>query len=231
MIHKIHCSRAYHELAFEKIKAFCLLVKAGFFGNNPPFAILPLTEVDYETLITVYDAALTAYTNGGDAQHGAFLTAKTALMDATDLIAIAVDNVALGNDNIIILGGFTPTKANSEGVKPLQCIVTVKRGIAGELIPSCEKIDNARNYVCFVTEGAPMPEGGTIDANGRLVWTIDPLDPPVNPPFASLQIDFTIQRIKHFQNLKHDVTYYFYFFAVNATGTGPVSEVVSMVCW
>jgi hypothetical protein len=112
----------------------------------------------------------------------------------------------------------------------VQCIVEVKRGIANELIASCQVIDNARNYGCIVTEGAPLSDTNIIDASGRLIWTIDPLAPPVIP-FASVQFDFNIQRVKSFQGLKHDVTYYFYFFAVNATGVGPVSEVVMMVCW
>ncbi len=83
-----------------------------------------------------------------------------------------------------------------------------------------------------MTEGAPLPGGSIIDSDGRLAWIVNP-DPGTGTgiEFVSIQIDFTTQRVKSFKNLKHDVTYYFYFFAVNATGVGPVSEVVSIVCW
>jgi hypothetical protein len=227
----IHCSRAYRQLLPEFLKAFCMRIYNGYYNNNPPFIVIPVPVADYLAQIDAFEAARVAFVNGGANQKGDFLIKMGTLIASTDKLAYETDLVAQGNTVIIELAEFEPTHARSEGVKPLQCIVEVKRGIAGELIPSCEKIDNASYYICIMTAGAPLPEGSAMDANGRLVWTIDPLAPPVNPPFSSLQVDFTSQRTKHFQNLDHDTTYYFYFFAVNATGVGPVSEVVSMVCW
>ncbi len=228
MSKKIHASLSYHEEPFTDVKTFCQGIINGYYGNNPPFTVLTISQVDYQALIDTYELARIAYENGGTDQRGDFLIAYTNLMDATDEIAHQTDLIAKGNTDIIELAEFVPTKPNSTSVKPAQCIAEVERGIGGELIASCLKIYNAKHYICFMTEGAPLPAGYTLDADGRLVWIINP---PVNPPFASLQIDFTDQRIKHFKNLKHDVTYYFYFFAVNAKGVGPVSEVVSMECW
>ncbi len=225
-----HASVSYHEGSNDELKTFADGIVSGYYVNNPPFTDLTITQAAFQALIDDYDLKKSAYENGGETQKGPFLISRTALENALDNLADATDVVAQNNPDIIILAGFEPTKEKSETVKPVQCVVSLKRGIAGELIPSCEKIDNAKHYGCFMTEGAPLSDSTTIDSDGRLIWTITPGVPPVIP-FASIQIDFTDQRVKHFLNLKHDVTYYFYFFAVNSAGVGPISEVVSMVCW
>ncbi len=225
-----HCNKEYHRKPNKDLKIFADGVETGYYGNGATFPVLPIPQVDFHALIEDYDDKLSDYEKGGDEQKGPFLISKAALIDVLDLLATETDKVAVGNAAIIILAGFEPTKIKGETVKPIQCVAEVKRGIAGELIPSCEKIDNAKHYGCIMTEGAPLSDTSIIDSDGRLIWTITPGVPPVIP-FASIQIDFTDQPVKHFLNLKHDVTYYFYFFAVNSAGVGPVSEVVSMVCW
>lgn len=232
-MNKIHCSHTYHSLPSDEIKLFAEGVITGFYGNNPPFIVQPKTQAEYQALIDDYDTAWSAYENGGLDQKGDFLLAKSALMDATDLISDETDKVAKGNPDLIILAGFTPTKAPGQTVKPGQTTVTVKRGIAGELIATCEKLEGARHYGCIMTEGAALPDWVTIDANGRIIMqSNNPMPGPMpGPSPAGVQLDLTDQREKHFLGLKHDVTYYFYFYAVNAKGVGPLSEVVSMVCW
>ncbi len=230
---KVHCSRAYRKTAASKLKTFADGIAAGYYANNPPFTILPETLAVFLALVTDYDTKLSAYDNGGETQRGPFLVSKTALISVLDLIAIETDKVADGNTDLIILAGFTPTKIPGESVKPGQTVVTVKRGIAGELIATCEKLVGAKHYGCIMTEGALLPEWVVIDANGRIVLeTNNPMAGPTpGPTPTSVQLDFTEQREKHFLNLTHDVTYYFYYYAVNAKGVGPLSEVVSMVCW
>lgn len=235
-MNRIHCSHSYHQLAHNKVETFAEGIIEGFYGNNPPFTVQPKTQAEYEALIATYELRRVAYEKGGSAQKGDFLIAETALMEATDSIAQETDKVAKGDKEIIILAGFEPTKEDSEGTKPGQCVVTVKRGMAGELIPTCAVIENAKHYGCIMTEGAPLPEGVIITASGRIVWNGNepmPPSPPASPGmmFTGLQLDLTMQREKHFTDLKHDVTYYFYYYAVNATGVGPLSEVVSIVCW
>lgn len=235
---KVHCSRAYRKTADSKLKNFADGIAAGFYANNPPFTDLPVTLIVFLALIADYDTKFSAYDNGGETQRGPFLVSKAALIDALDLIALETDEVADGNPDIIILAGFTPTKTPGETVKPGQTVVTVKRGIAGELIATCEKLVGAKHYGCIMTEGAALPDWVVIDASGRIILeTNNPVPGPMPGPSpgpaspASVQLDFTDQREKHFTNLTHDVTYYFYFYAVNSKGVGPLSEVVSIVCW
>lgn len=234
----INCSLAFHKLPNDEVKTFADGVVTGFYGNNPPFTVQPLTQLIFQALIDDYEDKLSDYDNGGDDQKGPFLLSKEALIDALDSIVTEVDKVADGNAVTIILAGFEPTKERGETVKPGQGTVTVKRGIAGELIATCAQVDGAKHYGCIMTEAAPLPDWVIIDGNGRIVVERmpDPMPGPMpgptpDPSPANAQLDFTDQRVKHFLNLKHDVTYYFYFYAVNAKGVGPLSEAVSMVCW
>lgn len=236
---QIHCNKEYHRTSNPELKIFADGVRNGYYGNNPPFTVLPLPLPAFQALIEDYENKLSDYENGGETQKGPFLLAKTALIDALDLLATETDKVANGDSELIILAGFEPTKTKGETVKPGQTTVTVKRGIANELISTCALLEGAKHYGCIVTEGAPLPEDIVIDGNGRIVWATSssptPMPPSPTPgPVTSptrVFLDFTAQREKHFTDLIHDVTYYFYYYAVNAKGVGPLSEVVSMVCW
>lgn len=233
---KSHCSLSYHNMPLDEVESFALGIEAGYFGNNPPFTVLPFTQVAYHGKIDAYVAKRAEYVNGGSAQKGPFLLAKKALMADTDTLADEVDLKANGNPDIIILAGFTPTKTPSDGSKPGQCVVTVKKGIAGELIATCEIVPGAKHYGCIMTEGGELPPWFTINAEGRIIVDQSHWAPPttlaVEPgKIRSLQFDLTDQREKRFTGLTHDAFYYFYYYAVNAKGVGPVSEVVSIVCW
>ena len=232
---KSHCSLSYHNMPLDLVESFALGVKAGYYGNNPPFAVLPITDAALQALITDYVKKRADYINGGAAQKGPFLLAKAALMSALDSLAREVDIVAKGDEPTIILAGFVPTKGgHSPAGKPAQCVVTVKKGIAGELISTCALVDGAKHYGAVMLEGGTMPDGVVINADGRVVWQSK--DPQFNanqpdPKVTGVWIDLTDQREKHFTGLKHDAVYYFYYYAVNAAGVSQLSEVVSMVCW
>ena len=210
-------------MALDLVPSFAGGVKKGYFSHNPPFDVLPFSEADFETLIKNYGSTRSAYINGGLAQKGDFLLAKTALMEALDELAKQTDIKADGNPDIIMLACFNPTQVgNGEVNKPGQPVVNVKRGIAGELISSCEKLPEAKHYGCIMTEGAPLPNGVYIDEGGKLIIG--------NIPLTNVQFDFSDQRKKHFANLKPGVTYYFYYYAVNLSGVSPLSVVVSLMC-
>lgn len=233
---KVHCSLAYHEMPLDGVESFALGIEAGYFGNNPPFTVLPFTQIVYHDKIDAYVAKRAEYVNGGLSQKGPFLLAKKALMDATDSLAVETDKVANGDADTIILAGFTPTKNTGEGAKPGQCSVTAKRGIAGELIANCEIVEGAKHYGCIMVEGGELPPWFTINAEGRIIVDQSHWAPPTTlaaepDKIISIQFDLTDQREKRFTGLTHDAVYYFYYYAVNAKGVGPVSEVVSIVCW
>ena len=232
---KSHCSLSYHNMALDQVESFALGVKAGYYGHNPPFTVLPIIEAALQILIANYTNKRADYINGGAAQKGPFLIAKADLMSALDSLANQTDIVADGDEPTIILAGFVPTKGgHSPATKPVQCVVTVKKGITGELISTCAPVPSAKHYGCIMLEGGQLPDGVVINADGRVVWQSKDPQPNMNQQdtkITGVWVDLTDQREKHFTGLKHDAVYYFYYYAVNAAGVSQLSEVVSMVCW
>ena len=129
--------------------------------------------------------------------------------------------------------GLKPRDPNHTAAsKPDQAVVKVKRGAPLELIASCDSVPGAKYYGCLVTEGAPKPDWLTISPDGKAIVSFDHPAPPVpGPEMTGFIVDLNMQRIKSFTNLKHDVTYYFYYYVVNSAGVSILSEVVSIVCW
>jgi hypothetical protein len=119
--------------------------------------------------------------------------------------------------------------------KPTRPVVKVKRGETTELISSCAGIAGVKSYGCLVTEGAPLPDIITINADGRVVvmdlGNDGPEPPAEEPKITGVIIDLTSQRIKKFTGLRPGKNYFFYYYAVNAAGVSLLSEPVSMVCW
>lgn len=126
--------------------------------------------------------------------------------------------------------------SHTPATKPGQPVAKAKRAEQGAIIGSCEIQPEAKRYCCIVTEGAPLPDGIAINEQGRFVWSNNKNpNPDPNPPkqneLTGIIIDFTDQRVKKFTGLKHDVTYYIYFFSSNTAGVSILSEPVSIVCW
>lgn len=229
---KIRCKLNYHELRTTKIKVFAIGVRDGVFGNNPPFAAPPVTQAALQLLIDDYAAKYDAYT-----LHTASISevddARDLLMAELDLIRPYIDTVANGNATIISLAGYEPTKGNSSTViKPIQPIgVTLERGIQDELAAECAAIPGADSYGAVLV-AEPLPEWFVINGFGQVVMqqgnTPAPI-PPAAPTPGSIGaiLDLTKGRKKKFSNLQVGVTYYVYFWAMNAGGVSPISVGVS----
>ncbi len=233
-----HVSVSYHDTPIDQLDTFALGVKGGVYTNDPPFTVadLPMNEAAFNTLITTFGTKRAEYVQGGLAQKGPFLDAKNALMTGLDTMGNFVNLKANGNPNIITLGGYVPTDIiRTPSVRPLAAAgVTVKRGALLEIITECPKIAGVKYYGCIITESGPLPSVVTLSESGKLIFVPD--NSPVPPPSPGLQMtgmqaDLTEQRIKHFPGLKHDFTYYVYYYLVNAAGVSPLSEPVSIICF
>lgn len=224
----VRVSLQYHYLRVNDFPIFAVGVRDGIYGNATVFATPPILQADLQTLIDTYNTARAAYENGGTAQKGPYLAAKTALNGGLDQLAEYVDSVALGDGNIIMLSGFVPTKSTtSDAPVPVQLTdVRVSRGSTGEVMVECEKLDGASNYACIMTEGTPLPSGVVLNAKGQLVFLVG----DVPGAAASSVIDFNPTRRKLFIGLTPGSLYYFVMFASNASGVGPLSASVSIMC-
>ena len=236
---KSHCSLSYHILPPDEVENFALLVKAGYYGNNPPFTVLPITEADFEALITAYVNKRADYVNGGLAQKPDFLLAKNALMSALDLLAAQADIVANGDSTTISLAGFVPTKTGSSTpAAPAQpAAPVIKRGASGELFAEVPAVAGASSYGCILFATQPMPANLSLNAAGQLIDMKDGSNPgsggsggSVNNGGILVAIDLNKNRKKKFMGLQPHITYYFYFWAVNSTGVSALSGVSSLEC-
>jgi hypothetical protein len=170
-------------------------------------------------------------------------------MDGLDSLANYVNSVANGNENLILLSGFVPTKGyRSDKLPPVQPSgVALKRPATGAITAECANQKVATNYVCFVTIDNPMPNNVILNDNGQLVYMSDngasysigsgQAVPNVNEnPSAETMnvavafIDFNPGRKKEFRNLQLGRRYYFYFVAANAHGVSTFSDAVSIIC-
>ncbi len=231
---KIRCKLNYHELKTNKITIFAKGVRDGVFNNNPPFTAPTVTLAALQSVIDDYSAKYDDF-KLHTASQSEVDDARDLLMAELDLIRPYIDTVANGNATIISLAGFEPTKGNSSTViKPIQPIgVTLERGIQDQLVAECAAIPGADSYGAVLV-AEPLPSWFVINGFGQVVIQQgnNPAPAPI-PPSAPTPgsiggiLDLTKTRKKKFSNLQTGVTYYVYFWAMNAGGVSPLSDAVS----
>ena len=217
------CNRNYHRIKIYECGTLAEGIKDTYYKNNPPFTapVIPLNN--FNKLVADYNAKYADYANGGKAQKGDWLIAKTALLKGLDQIADNVDEVANGNEAIVLEGGFKSVKTSrsNKTIPPVPQIDTLERGTQGVLIASCKPLGRDINYGCIISEGVPLDEHVKLEA-GKLIISKNIL--------ASIQIDESYSRKKTFTNLTPKLDYYFYFFARNAAGVSGLSAAQSIMC-
>lgn len=226
----IRCSVSYHRMKVNDFPVFAIGVRDGIYGNAGTFTTPPLLQTDLQAMIDTYNNTRGAYEQGGMAQKGPYQAAKQALNGGLDTLSAYVDTVALGDENVILLSGFVPTKGNaSETPFPTKVTgVKLKRGDTGELLAECDPMDYAVSYVAILTKDTPIPADVKIDDNGQLQIAIDNGDQPAYLP--QIFIDFNQTRKKSFSSLQPGAFYYIVFFAINASGVGSFSDPTSIMC-
>lgn len=235
---KQRVSLSFHIISPDTFDTFAVGIRDGIFGNPTEFATPPVTQTALQTLIDNYINTRAAYKQGGKAQKGFYLAARTALMGALDTLAGYVNTLADGDADIITTAGFVPTKPSTSTapVPAAPLLRTLSRGSTRQLIAECKPVSSAEYYGCILIQGTPMPPVLTFNGNGQLVAVAESNTPPnpneykPEPGSIIIAIDFNKSRRKQFAGLIKGVEYFFYFYAVNATGVSPLSEPFSIVC-
>ena len=219
-IKKVRCKRDYHFLKPGSVGLAVSKIKSGVYSHPEHFPHPDLTEEEYADVIKEYTDTFSAY-KGHRNPMSAMQSKLKKLFKATDLLADYVDKRANNNAAIIELAGFKPT-LQYVGRKnvPEQCKVTVKRGSSRELLTICPKVENADSYGAILTD-KPLPHGVYVES-GKLFFS------EVSAALHDSVIIFELNRTrkKVFRNLEVGVTYYIYYWAGNAKGISPLSEVV-----
>ncbi len=220
--------RNYHGFLV-KLPAFAIKTKQGMKNNPLKFipASIPVGYVALGLLITNDQETYANWKAGGAPEELLFNTARELLLTALDDNADYVDLKADGDAAIIKLSGYSASSVtDSKALLPAQPqTITINTGgtmLSGRMDAECERIDGAIAYGCIVSVGGPLPADFALNLQGQL-----------NEPIGSLhQIihDVTLQRKKSFWNFIKGTDYYFYFYVINATGVGSLSEYVKRMC-
>ncbi len=198
------------------------------YGHPATFMSPTITEPVFRGLIQEFVNKKGSY-EGGNVPRTVFITAKDNLMAALDTTADYVDGVAQGNANTVTLGGYEATKGNSSKVNPpvQPTGIVIKRGINGELLAECAKMDKVIFYGALLVADNPLPDYIGINAAGQVVVTGSgsaPAPPSPTPGSSYYVLDFNKARKKKFTDLTKGRMYYIYFYAGNAGGISPLSE-------
>ncbi len=217
------CNRNYHRMKIHQRGTLASGMLETYYKNNPPFTAPVMPKADFKKLVNDYNSRYADFANGGRAQKADWLIARDTLIHGLDLIADNVDEVAGGNEDIILEGGFQPRKTFRSGknTPPVPEIESLEHGATGQLFATCKLLEPNTFYGCIISEGAPLDE--------RVVMRAGKLVIPKGLTTA-IQIDETKKRKKSFVNLTPMVTYYFYFFARNSAGVSSLSEPRAIIC-
>ena len=217
------CNRNYHRLKIYACALFAAGIREAYYGHAAVFTSPPVSQADFEALLKSYNDCYTDYRNGGKGQKGAWLTAKKNMLNALDLLAANVDEVAAGNEVVIAQSGFASIKAwrTTRNSPEAPTGLGGSHGATGQIAVWCSPQGRDITYGCILTENEPLP---------NLLFTDnEALQLPANLPMA-VRISRTPLRKKTFIGLKRLATYYVYYYACNANGTSTLSNPFSMVC-
>jgi len=238
---QIRVSLSYRREKKTTLETFATGVITNMVAHPTVFTNLPITQAMFQALITTYVLVYGIYKQGGLGQKTAFENAWAALVAGLDQLAVYVDEVADGDEGIIVQAGFVATKGTkSKKSKPEQGKgVKVQSLNSGLMTATCGPDPLATSYVCIVTEGAALPAGAHVTKSGQLIIPHTRLasgeDGAQTPTsrlggYHSIIIDLTHKRKKEFTGLNVGSAYYFVFCPVNATGVGQLSAPVMKMC-
>lgn len=218
----IRCKYDYHRLGVNQLTTFAVGVSDGIFDNSALFPSPPVTKPALQALINSYITKRGGYKAGFNPRAEAGMAEKD-LIKALDSIAHYVNQIAAGNEIIIITAGFRVTKAKSSRSNAPGLVEGIEliRSHGYELTADCDVNPLAESYGAMLVEGRPLPVGFFITPEGQFKMDAATMNG------ITYYIDLHKTRRKVFKPLKAGVTYYVYYWAVNAAGIGPLSEAVS----
>lgn len=231
----IRCLRSYRRLPIDEKPDFAEGVKIGVYGNPTAFPVPPIVDTDFQALIDEYNAKRGLYVNGGKAQEAAWKYAEANLIAGLDTTADYVDTLVNGNENMVILAGYKPTKTTASVVTKPSIIegVVLNRGKAsGTIVADCKAQKGVNAYICILTQGAPLPDNVVVSGSGQINIQITTTDgtAAVTDGIAAVHMDLNQNRRKEFLNMVPMQTYYCAYIGINAGGVGSISTSASIVC-
>ncbi len=225
-MNKSKCSKSYKYIKIGDLYEFAIAVKVGIYTHALVFVTPPMTAAAFLAIIDDFKLKRTAYKNGGKDQKGDYLIARDLLYTTLSDFGLYVDPIANGDENIIILAGFVPTKTStSEKPLPGKPVASLNQNGVGSLIGECPIVSDGQTYGGILTNRPFV--GISVTEEGELEITPD----PEGAPDRFAKFTFSMARKKTFDGLISGQRYYLYMWSVNTKGAGAISDVVNQVCY
>lgn len=219
---KVKCSLFYHNATKKVFLDTCTQVYNGIYNNTTVFVTPPYTEEDFNLAFTDYTNAAAAYKIAPSVQKTNYLDSKNKMTAVLDTTAIYVDDLASGDESLIYLAGFTPTKATASKSVPIAVpnTGTVKRGpVTGQITVENAPIkkNGIINYIAVVAIGAPLPNA-VLENDGLNFGALS----------NAVIVNFNRSRKKVITNLPPGSLAYVYFIATNPVSVSPLGQPVTV---
>ncbi len=215
---KSKCSLGFQEYTKAEYTLFCERVDVGIYGNSGTFPTPPLTQAEYEVTFAKYSEAEAVYKISPSIGKTHYLVTKDAMNICLVKTAEYVDTVADGDESIINLSGFVPTKTTTTKSTAIiePATGTVKRGPNTGQITTESKAIKGKGVIIYniiVSIGAPLPDGCFVNGELRMASST-----------VNFVMNITRPRKKVVSNLPPGSTVYVYFLASNPVSAAPIGQ-------
>ena len=219
---KIRCRLDFHDYSNRDLIQFCTQVSNGIYNGSTTFATPTVTHVLFGAAFTKYANAVARYENAPKIEKTAMETARREMLDVLELLRIYVDQLANGDESLINLSGFVPTKSMVSKSAPLvvQESFDVRRTTnLGEVEVVIHKQSgyDVLWYFAICSSISDLPP--SVVKNGVF---------KVPSGSETMLICFANGRTKVFSNLTTGKMYYFYVVAANSISVSPLSSPVGI---
>jgi len=231
MPNKPHVSDDFHSMSAEKRADLAGTIRNGIRDNPTIFDYTktPKPPLTIEAYTTIIDAAISTrliYKQGGRAQKPDFLNADALEMATMDLFAVYVDEIADGDEGIIILSGFnianSLTNAGKQTFPGTPTVSAFRAETSGEIDSECEVFGRSAIYGCIVSEDKPLDPATTITGKGQLCIPTGQINKIIHV------VD--VHRKKKITGLTKGKNYWIYYYVSNVIGVSQLSVGFEIMC-
>ena len=219
---KIRCRLDYRDFSNRDLIQICTQVSNGIYNDVNVFGSPVVTKVVFTTAFNKYADAVARYENAPKIEKTAMELARKEMIEILDIMRLYVDQLANGDESLINLSGFAPTKATVEKSVPLVTTESfdVRRTTnLGEVEVEIHKHSgyDALWYFAICSSFSNLPVNAI--NNGVLDLSISN---------EEIRINLSNGRTKVFSNLPTGKMYYIYVFAANSVSVSPLSSPIAL---
>ncbi len=215
---KIRCRLDYRDFSNRDLIQICTQVSNGIYNDVNVFGSPVVTKVVFITAFNKYADAVARYDNAPKIEKTAMELARKEMIEILDIMRLYVDQLANGDESLINLSGFVPTKATVDKSTPLDATESfdVRRTTnLGEVQVEIHKQSayDALWYFVICSTSYNLPANivneGVLDFSNKN---------------DNMRINLSNGRTKVFSNLPTGTMYYFYVIAANSVSVSPISS-------